>query len=73
MCSHPQVIEQQIMVGLEVFPELKRMISEFYFEWHFDAPEMRGAFGKGLNSTTVDCARAMRRLRDEGLRIHYWP
>ena len=68
-----QVIENQIMAGLEAFPELKRMIAEFFFEWHFDAPEMRASFGTGLASNSADCAHGMRQLRDAGLRIHFWP
>ena len=61
------------MAGLEAFPELMRMIAEIFFEWHFVAPEMRASFGSGLKTNSADCARGLRRLRDAGLRIHYWP
>jgi hypothetical protein len=68
-----QSIEQPIMAAFDLMPELRHMVAEVFFEWHFDAPEMRMNFGPGLNTTSADCAKAFNLWRSSGLRIHYWP
>jgi len=63
-------IELALMDQLE--DDVISMIGEFYFEQHFDCPELSGAFGK----TGVRYAEVYERftaLRQKGLRIHYWP
>lgn len=51
---------------------LRRMISEFYFEFHFTTPETRNFFGDtGLSYP--DALRQLEALRQKGLRLHYWP
>ena len=61
------------MRQLEQDPELMAMIGEMYFEQHFDAPEMRPAFGYGLTTKQADVQQMFHGFRSRGLRLHYWP
>ena len=52
--------------------DVMAMISEMYFEQHFDAPEMEYYFHK-LQTTLSDVQQSFQSFRSKGLRLHYWP
>ena len=67
--------EQQILQALATFPELRTLVDEFFFEWHYRFDYGRD-FGWGRPkpaANTVDHAlRMMQKLRHHGVRAHFW-
>lgn len=53
--------------------ETMEMISEFFFEQHFDVIEMRPAFGSNLATKLQQVMNSFHDFRSKGLRLHYWP
>ncbi|EOD14380.1 hypothetical protein EMIHUDRAFT_356628, partial [Emiliania huxleyi CCMP1516] len=47
------------------------LIDEVFFEYHF---KVRPEFGWGnrMNATVNDALRLMQRLREKGVRAHFW-
>lgn len=69
-------IEQTIIGALTQRPDLASLIDELYFEYHFGFDDIN--FGWGSSSklpehADVDTALAtMHRLRELGIRAHFW-
>lgn len=63
------------LVELDMLP----MIAEMYYEDHYDAPELRKTAAPnrpGGNPWVVPWPKSIsmfHQLRQQGLRIHYWP
>mmetsp|Transcript_3909 Transcript_3909/g.11347 ORF Transcript_3909/g.11347 Transcript_3909/m.11347 type:complete len:385 (-) Transcript_3909:471-1625(-) len=63
-------IEQALMDQLD--DEVVSMIGEFFFEQHYDCPEMSPYFG-GTGVGYSEVYERFHKIRSRGLRIHYWP
>lgn len=66
--------EMQVVHALAKVPELTRLVDELFFEYHFDFDGIDFGWGKDIDRTaTVDDALAlMRKLREQGVRSHFW-
>jgi len=64
-----EILENSIMRKVM---SMKHKIAEFFFEKHFDAPEMHAYFGK-LSTTYNDTLTMFHQFRSLGIRLHYWP
>ena len=66
------VIELDLMKVVESNATVRNMIGEMMFEMHYYSPDMQPYFG--VPSTTyIDVVQLFHKLRQSGLRLHYWP
>eukprot|EP00887_Chlorella_sp_A99_P003206 scaffold9.g3206.t1 len=67
-------LELSLIRQVEEDPVLARsLISELYFEAHYDHRDMWDNFGRVPDMSHVDVLRLFSKLRARGLRLHYWP
>ena len=66
-------LELSVMKEIEDNPDLLRMITEMYFEAHYDHSDMAGDFGLSNGMTLTDVTARFKALRRAGLILHYWP
>ncbi|KAL4430875.1 hypothetical protein ABPG75_006131 [Micractinium tetrahymenae] len=67
-------VELPFMRAIAEDAELRRLIGELHFEMHYTHRDMALWFGdSGGNVTISDVLTMFRELRQEGLRLHYWP
>ena len=66
--------EQQIVQAIARIPELRGLVDELFFEWHYHFDGRDWAWGKvEPRMNTVDHAlRLMQSLRYNGVRSHFW-
>ena len=65
-------LELSVIREIEENPSLARMISEMFFEMHYDHREM-AEFGLDNGRTLSDVVARFKALRKAGLILHYWP
>jgi hypothetical protein len=66
-------IEQTIIATLTQRPDLAALIDELFFEYHFHFDGLNFGWGSLPESISVDAALAtMHRLRELGIRAHFW-
>ena len=67
--------EMQVVHALAKVPELAVLVDELFFEAHFyfDGIEFGwGDLGADRRNTVDDALALMRRLRERGIRSHFW-
>ena len=66
-------IEQTIIATITQRPDLAALIDELFFEYHFHFDGLNFGWGSLPESISVDAALAtMHRLRELGIRAHFW-
>ena len=66
-------IEQTIIATITQRPDLAALIDELFFEYHFHFDGLNFGWGHVPESISVDAALAtMHRLRELGIRAHFW-
>jgi hypothetical protein len=66
-------IEQTIIGTITQQPDLAALIDELFFEYHFHFDDLNFGWGPLPESISVDAALAtMHRLRELGIRAHFW-
>ena len=66
-------LELSIVDALLSDPSLAELVDEFFFEYHFAFDQVSFGWGNQGQGRTVDEAlHTMRRLRDVGIRSHFW-
>jgi len=69
--------ELQIAQAIANNPRLARLVDEFYFEYHFYMDGMSFGWGRDWDKLKAmgnvdDALRLMRKLRQQGVRSHFW-
>eukprot|EP00889_Picochlorum_renovo_P001305 jgi/Picre1/28335/NNA_003741.t1 len=65
-------LEMSIMDEVERDEALRNMISDFMFELHYNSTDMQVHFGSP-NMSYAEALMTLRRFRELGVPLHYWP
>lgn len=65
-------LEMSIMDEVERDDALRNMISDFMFELHYNSADMQVHFGSP-NMSYAEALMTLRRFRELGVPLHYWP
>ena len=67
-------IEHSIIKAILEDPSVTRLVDELFFEYHFEFDDVDfGWVETGKGHTVDDALALMRRLRERGVRAHFWP
>ena len=64
--------ELVIMEAIAESPEIAALIDELYFEYHFDFDGINFGWGEQVSGDVDTALGLMRRLRELGVRSHFW-